>query len=69
MKKIFLAMLITASFVACNDSATTTEAKKDSIENKTDSIQDKIQTNADSAINKVEAKSDSLKKMVDSTKK
>lgn len=63
MKKIFLAFVVACTFVACDDSKTTstTEDKKDSIENKTDSVQNQIQTKADTAIDRMERKSDSLK--------
>ncbi len=66
MKKIFLAFVIAGSLAACDsNSTTTTEDKKDSIENRTDSVQNQIQTNADTAIDRVERKSDSLKNMVE----
>ena len=70
MKKIFLALFVAATFVACDDSKTTstTEDKKDSVENKADSIQEKIQDQADTLINKVEQKSDSVKEAIEKKK-
>ena len=63
MKKIFLALFVAATFVACDDSKTTstTEDKKDSVENKADSMQEKVQDMADTTIKKIEQKSDSVK--------
>jgi gas vesicle protein len=72
MKKFLGILMIAGTLVACNDSATTTGDKKDSIqdnadslknkvENKSDSLQDHIQNTADSLKDKVEQK-DSLSK-------
>ncbi|MBA2250861.1 MAG: hypothetical protein H0W12_11795 [Chitinophagaceae bacterium] len=71
MKKFLLVLLVAGSLAACNDDSTskTTEAKKDSIENKTDSLQNKVQVAADTTKDRMERKSDSLKAKVDQPKK
>ena len=64
MKKILLALVIACSFVACDDSKTTstTENKKDSVENKIDST-------ADAKKDKIDSTADAKKDKVDSTAK
>ena len=63
MKKIFLALLIAGSFVACNDNASTTEDKKDSVVNKIDSAADAKKDVIDSSAEAKKDKVDSTAKM------
>ena len=70
MKKILGILVIAGALVACNDNATSTENKQDSIDSAAKATTNKIDSSADAAINKVDsaadAKKDSLDK-VDST--
>ena len=66
MKKVLFVFAIAAAFVACNDSATTTETKTDSTVVKTDSVPAMVDTTAkvDTTVVKVDTtvKKDSTKK-------
>ena len=66
MKKILLAFVVAATFVACdNNKTSTTEATKDSVEAKKDMIDSTAEVKKDMIDSSAEAK----KKMVDSAAK
>jgi septal ring factor EnvC (AmiA/AmiB activator) len=72
MKKLLLIGIITASFMACNNSADTTGDKKDSIDSALDKQKDKVDSIADKRKELIDTikdrKIDSLK-AVDSAQK
>lgn len=73
MKKFLGILFIAASLVACNDSANTTERTKDSLDSVEKAKKEIVEDKSDSTINKIDsvydAKGDSVKKMADSTSK
>ncbi|TDH29137.1 hypothetical protein EXU57_03460 [Segetibacter sp. 3557_3] len=60
MKKLLM-ILALGAFVACNDSATSTEETSDSLTNRVDS-------SADAKIDSLESKTDSLTNKIDSSR-
>lgn len=65
MKKFLAIVVIAGSLVACNNDGTSTENKKDSIEDMADSMQNRVEDKADSTSTMIENKSDSAKEAVE----
>ncbi len=65
MKKVFIFLAVAGFLTACNNSATSTENKKDSLDSSASVRKDKIDSSADSKKDQVDSVTKAKKAMMD----
>ena len=65
MKKFLAVLAIAGTLVACNDSASSTEAKQDSIDSATNASKDMIDSSADARKDKLDSTAEMKKDALD----